>query len=188
MIHQSMLTPQRGFAVLMDYWLAEWMGRMWLRARPSLRDSWSDMPSTCHALAVGEVVSAAETWRAQEFALRVWARFAIVVLLPAFLIIAVAAAVRPGQDGRNVAAAIVGILGTLMIVGLAQMGLLRYRADRTRRYLTAAGSQAAGEPLPDDADGRPRRYDFWVMLIITIAVCAILWFASGRSPQTSLTP
>lgn len=93
------------------------------------------MPTACQALAEGDGVPAALTWRVQEFALRVWARFALVVVLPGFVATGVAAALHPAQAGRNWAAAIVGVLGTLMIVGLAQMGLLRYRADRTRRYL-----------------------------------------------------
>lgn len=171
---------QRGSLVLMDYWLAGWMGRVWLWARPGLGESLGDMPTTCLALAVGEIVSAARTWQAQEFALRVWARFAIVVILPGFLDIGVAAAVRPDQAGRNVGAAILGVLVILMAVGLAQMGLLRYRADRTRRYLRQAGPQAGSEPLPDGAAGHPGRYDFWVMLVIAVAVCVILWVASGR--------
>lgn len=171
----------------MDYWLAGRMGRVWLWARPSLRAPLGDMPAACDALASGETVVAARTWRIQEFAVRVWARFAIVVILPAFAVIGAAAATQPGQIGRDVVAAIVGVLGVLMIIGLAQMGLLRYRADRTRRYLRQANPQAASEPLPNGIAGHPSRYDFWVMLAIALAACAIVWFASSRSPHPGLT-
>ena len=63
---------------------------------------------------------------------------------------------------------------------MAQMGLIRYRSTRIRFYLLKAGPQADDEPLPPGAPGLPRRSDFWIMLVIAVAVFAIILYASTR--------
>lgn len=178
--YRAQRLPVEGFAVLMDYWLAGQIGRLWLMARPGLRDRLEEMPAACLALANSEPVPASVTWRAQEFALRVWGRFALVVVVPGFVVIGIAAALHPGQTGTDAGASILAGLVCLMTVGLAQMGLLRYRADKTRRYLRAAGAEGGGKPLPPDSLGRPTRFDFWVMLMIAMAVFGILLYAGTR--------
>jgi hypothetical protein len=103
-----------------------------------------------------------------------------VVVLPGFAVIGIAVALHPGQTGTDAGASILAILVCLMTVGLAQMGLLRYRADRTGRYLRAAGDEGGGKPLPPGSLGRPTRFDFWVMLMVAVAVFGILLYAGTR--------
>jgi hypothetical protein len=171
-----------------EYWLAGQLGKAWLWARPGLCDRLGGMPAACQSIARGEPTPAEQIWRAQEFAVRVWWRFAVVIAIPSFLVIGVAAIVKPGPDGRDWAAAILGALGTLMIVGLGEAAVLRYRADQTQRYLLAGGAEARDKPLPAHTTGHPRRYDFWLMLSLVLLVCAILFYASTRSPHPGLTP
>ncbi len=63
---------------------------------------------------------------------------------------------------------------------MAQTGLIRYRSTRIRFYLLKAGLQADDEPLPPGAPGLARRSDFWIMLVIAVAVFAIILYASTR--------
>ncbi|HEY2550355.1 MAG TPA: hypothetical protein VGI64_07235 [Streptosporangiaceae bacterium] len=61
------------------------------------------------------------------------------------------------------------------------MGLLSFRSGQVRLYRLKAGPQAHDEPLPPDSLGRPSLWDFWVMLIIAVATCAISAYAGTRS-------
>ncbi|MDX6395269.1 MAG: hypothetical protein QOJ73_6332 [Streptosporangiaceae bacterium] len=169
--------------VIVEYWLASYLGRAWLWLHKDLRPKLGELPGLCALVAHGNSLEAGQLWRAQDFAVRVWWRFgmtAIVLVLP---IIGIGAAMRPGRVGTDIGSYIMLGLGALTGVALAQMGLLRYRADRTRFYLARAGWQAGGQPLPPGAAGLPRRADFWLMALIAVAAFAILLFAATRSAQ-----
>lgn len=167
--------------MIVEYWLASRFGCAWLAVRPGLRARLGDMPHTCDAIAGREQVSAALTLRAQEFALRVWARFAVVTLIPGFAVFGVAAAIRPGPGVRIAAAVVLAVAVVLMMDGLAQMWLLRYRADRTRRYLREIGQEASNETLPVHEAGHPHRYDFWVVLSVTLLAFVVLLYAGAHA-------
>jgi hypothetical protein len=165
--------------VLVDYWFVGRLGRVWLWARPGLRDRLGDVPAICQAIADGEPVPAAQTWRAQEFAGRVWFRFGLSACFVGVLL-GVGVALLPSQAVRNWAIVIPVVFFGLMAVALFQMAWLRYRADQTRNYLRQLGTRGGNEPLPRDSMGRPNRFDFWVVTAIAVAVCAILAYAGLR--------
>jgi hypothetical protein len=173
---------------MVDYWLAGHLGKFWVRASPRLRGALDDLPAACLAIASGEPVPARLTWRAQEFAVRIWGRFSLLIFLPAFAVIGVGALVRPGQTGRNVAAAIVGVLVSLAIMAAAQMGWTRVRANSTQKYLATSAPDAGNESLPRGAGGRPSPYDFWAVTALTLVILGILFYASTRSPGPPPTP
>lgn len=169
--------------MIVEYWLASYLGRAWLWLHKGLRPKLGELPGLCALVANGNSLEAGQLWQAQDFAVRVWWRFgmtAIVLVLP---IIGIGAALGPGRVGTDIGSDIILGLGALTGVALAQMGLLRYRADRTRFYLASGGWQAGGQPLPPGAAGLPRRADFWLMLLIALAAFAILLFAATRSAQ-----
>lgn len=165
----------------MEYWLANRLGRVWLRLHKGLQPGLGAAPGECVMVARREPLAAERLWRAQDFAVRVWWRFGMVIFLLIFPLIAVGAATRPGRSGRDVLAALAAGLVCVAAVAMAQAGLLRYRSDRTRLYLLKAGPAAASQPLPPGAGGLPRRLDFWVMLVLALAVFAVLLYAGTRS-------
>jgi len=167
--------------VIVEYWLASYLGRAWLWLHKDLRPKLGELPGLCTMVAHRNSLGAGQLWRAQDFAVRVWWRSgmtAIVLVLP---VIGIGAALRPGRVGTDVGTGVLLGLVVLTGVALAQMGLLRYRADRTRSYLRRGGRQVGSEPLPPGAAGLPRWSDFWLMLLIAVAVFAILLFAATRS-------
>ena len=97
--------------VKVDYWVAARLGGVWLWLHPGRRDRFGDLPAICQDIASGRPVGGEQTWRAQEFAIRVWGWAAIAVILPGFPLIGIAALLHLNQTGRNVAAVLVGIMG-----------------------------------------------------------------------------
>ncbi len=158
----------------MDFWLACRFGRAWLRLRKGLRADMAGPAGWCAALARGQPLPAGQMWEAQNFAVLVWARAGMATVLWIFPVIAVAAILRPGQTGRDVAAALIIGLGLLTAIAMAQVGFIRYRSDRNRLYVRKTGPSARDVPLPPGSPGLPRRRDFWVALAVTLAVCAAM--------------
>jgi DNA-binding transcriptional LysR family regulator len=164
--------------MLVDYWLVARIGRVWLRTKPGLRDDLRDLPSACQSMARGDRLPAALTWRAEEFAVRVWFRFGLSAVIAA-IILGVGVSMLPSQTARNWAISVPVVLIGLMGLAGAQMALVQYRAGQARRYLQEAGDQDKGDPLPRGSLGLPTPWDFWVLLVLAGAVCAILLYASG---------
>jgi hypothetical protein len=169
--------------VIVEYWLAGWFGQAWLGLRRGLRSRLAQMPGRCRDVARGESLAADQLWRVQDFAVRVWWRFGMAAVLLILPVGGVVALLQPGRVGTDVGTSLVFGLGCVMAVAGAQMALLRYRADRTRRHVLRGGPKAAGQPLPPGAAGLPRRSDFWVMLVISLAFCAVLISAAIHSTQ-----
>lgn len=153
-----------------------------MKLHKDLRSKLGDVPALCDLVAHGNSLAAGELWRAQDFATRAWARVGIVAVLAIFPVIGLGAALHPGRIGTDIGTTLIFSLGCLMGVALAQMGLLRYRADQTKSHMRRGGRQARGQPLPPGAGGRPRRSDFWVMLLIVVVFGAML-FAAANSAQ-----
>jgi hypothetical protein len=171
--------------MLFDYWLAAYLGRVWLIVRSGLRLRLvnADMPGLCAALARGKVLSAESLWGAEDFAVRVWVRTGLVAVVLMGTVGMVAKALAHGAVAVPVIS-VVAVLICLSGVAFAQAGMSRYRSDRIRIYLRGAGASAYGQPLPQDAAGLPRRADFWVMLLIAVAVFGILFYSGTRSLHT----
>jgi hypothetical protein len=163
---------------MVDYWLADYFGRAWLRVHKGLAPGLGHLTGLCQAVARCEPLPAGQLWQAQDFAVRVWWRSGMASVLALVVIGITAKEVAQGAV-LSAAVAVVATLSCFMAVAGAQVVMLRYRSDRTRLYLRKAGAPAREQPLPPGSPGLPRRSDFWLMLIITLAVVGILWIASG---------
>ena len=159
---------------MIEYWLAAHLGRTWLRIHPGLQSRLGHLPQRCAAVARGEQIPAAELWQVQDFAVRVWWRLAMALIVVCILVVGMAAALGPGPAGRDSAAALIAAIGGFGIAALPQAGMIRYRSDRTRLYMRRHGTQSEILPPPSDNAGTPRRADFWIVLTITLVIYAVL--------------
>ena len=167
-------------AVMLDYWLASKLGRVWLSLHKGLRPALGTLPGECALVARGQELTAGRLYRAQRFGVLVWWRagmVAVLLLLPAT---GLGAALRPGRIGTDVIVDFMILAGGAAGVSIAQMGLLFVRSGLIRWYLVKTGPKAAEEPLPKGSPGQPTRWDFWVMLIIAVAIFGILVYAATR--------
>jgi len=98
-----------------------------------------------------------------------------------FPVIGIGALARPGPLGTEVGVVVIFTLGCLGGIAVLQMLVLSYRASQVQWYLDGADPGAVEEPLPRGSLGLPSRWDFWMMLVIGIAVFAILLYAGTRS-------
>lgn len=170
--------------VLVDFWLACYLGRAWLLARRflHLRPVNDGLPEVCRQVASGHQLPAGVLFLAQDFAARVWWRFSMAVGL-LFLPLIVALGISVHLRWRAAETALTWLLYAIIaaaLVGLAQMGLLRYRSNQNRRWWTREKS-SPDEPLPAGSDGLPRRSDFWLATLLAVTACLILGYASTRS-------
>ncbi len=168
-----------------EFWLAGKFGLVWLRLHAGLRLALGEVPADCALLAIGQTIPAGRLCRAQGFAARVWWRAGIVGVLLIFPVIGAAAAVRADQAATDVAVSLIFGLGCLAGVAMLQMALLSFRSSQVRLYIRAVGPRAGGVPLPAGSLGLPRRWDFWVMLIIAVAVFGVLLYAGTRTGHGS---
>jgi hypothetical protein len=170
--------------MLVDFWLAGWFGRAWLRLHGSLRPRLVELPGECALVARGKQLPAGRLWLAQDFAARVWWRFAMAVLLLLFPFgFALGISVQLRWHAAETALTWLDYaIGASAIVGLVQMGLIRYRSNQNRRWWSREKSSPE-EPLPAGSDGLPRRSDFWLATLLAVAVCLVLGYASTRSPH-----
>ena len=52
-------------AVIVEYWLAGYVGRVWLQLHKGLRSKFGDLPALCGLVAHGNSLAAGELWRAR---------------------------------------------------------------------------------------------------------------------------
>ena len=109
-----------------------------------------------------------------------WFGFGMAAILAAGIFGALSAPLSNGVF-RNTVLGFGYFLVCVMGFSLAEMGMLRYRADRTRADMLKGRPGAGREPLPPGAAGLPRRSDFWVMLGIAVAVFVVLLAAATHS-------
>jgi hypothetical protein len=102
---------------------------------------------------------------------------AVVLLFP---VIGISAAVRPGRAGTDIGVGLIWLIGCACFFAVLQMGVLSFRAGLVWRDVLKAGQQAAEQPLPPGSPGLPSRWDFWVTLILGLAVFGLLLYAGAR--------
>jgi len=168
--------------VLVEFWLAGWFGRAWLRLHSSLRPLLGDLPAACALVERGKPMPAGRLWRALDFAVRALWRSSMAVG-PLFLPLVILLGISVPLWRRLAETALTWLLYTIIgaaIVGLAQAGLIRYRSNQNRRWWSK-GKSSPEEPLPSSSDGLPRRSDFWLATLLAVTACLILGYASTRS-------
>jgi hypothetical protein len=175
----------RRVPVNLEYWLAGTFGLVWLRLHASLRLGLGELPAECALLAGGQALAAGRLCRAQGFAARVWWRAGLVAALLIFPVIGAAAALGADRAATDVTVSLIFGLGCLAGVAMLQMALLSFRSSQIRLYLQTADPRAGDLPLPAGSLGLPRRWDFWVILIIAVAVFGILLYADTRTSHGS---
>jgi hypothetical protein len=186
-VEQDAVTPVRrageGHLVpmLVQYWIAARFGLVWLRLRKGLQPSLGALPGECALVAIGQELPAGRLCRVQGFAARVWWRVGMVAVLLVLPVIGLTAAVRPGPIGTDVAVGLIFVLGGIAGAAMLQMGVLSLRSGSIRMYLLRADSQAEMKPLPPGSFGRPTRWDFWVMLVVALAVFGVLLYAGTHA-------
>jgi len=166
---------------MVEYWLASKFGQLWLSLHKGLRPALGEMPTECARLARGQRFTADRLHRAQGFAARVWWRAGMASVLLVFPVIGVSAAVRPGRIGTDTAVVLIFGLGCLAGLAMLQMGLISFRGGQTRLHMVTAGPNARDEPLPPGSLGLPSRFDFWVIMVVAMAVFGILLYAGTRT-------
>ena len=168
--------------MMLDYWVAARLGKVWLRLRPGPGTALAGAPAVADSVARGEQVPAGQLLRAQEFGNRVWWRFGFCSLLLNFPLLGVVAAVNPGSGtaGLNVAVGISAFLVLLAAIGLAQFMALWLRSNRTRRFVLRHPGDSV-TLLPSDHPGAPHQSDFWLAAAVAVALLAIAFFASGSA-------
>jgi hypothetical protein len=172
--------------VLVEYWLACYLGRAWLLARRRLnfRPVNEGLPEVCREVAHGYQVPAGRLWLAQDFAVRVWWRSAMaagLIFVPLVFALGISVQLR-WRAAETALTWLDYAVGASAIVALAQMGLIRYRSNQNRLWWTKEKASPQ-EPLPAGSDGLPRRSDFWLATVLALAACFILGYAGTRSPH-----
>ncbi len=166
-------------AIIVEYWLADRFGRAWLRLRKRERLALAEKMASCGVVAHGGRLPAGKLWKAQAFAALMWFRVAIVIAV--FLgVIAIPAASLRNNGVRNVIADVVLVLGSIAVISGAQMGMISYRRNSTHRHILRAGPQSALKVLEDGARGLPRPGDFWLILAITLAGSALIFYSASH--------
>jgi hypothetical protein len=169
--------------VIVEYWVAGHLGRVWLAAVRRPRAGLGGMPGECALVARGQSLPAGRLRLAQDFAVQIWWRLAVVAIVLAVAAGGSLAVLTAGQRWWTAAALVLAILSGITGVALAQIGMIRYRSGRTRLYLSQAGPQAESEPLPPGTPGLPRQSDFWVVLATAAAVFGILFYLGAEVPH-----
>lgn len=170
--------------MLVDYWLAGHLGRVWLRLRKDRRKEDGDLPGLCASVARGATLPARTLWRVQDFAGMIWLGVGVTPMV--FLLVAGVAA-KALSGGAIPFAIAVGSASPLVILfGIAagQMITIRYRASQIRLYLLRADRAAGALPLPAGSPGLPRRSDFWTALALAVIVGVILLVSGFRAAPT----
>ena len=168
--------------MLMDYWLACYLGRAWLLLRSilHLRSVNEGLPEACRQVASGDGIPASMLFIAQDFAVRVWWRVGMAAILLVFPVIGVTAALRPGRVGTDISVAITFGLASVAAVAVGQAGMIRYRSYQTRRSLWTPHDKPQANPALSGMNGQPHKADFWVMSAFALGVSAILIYAGTR--------
>ena len=165
--------------MLVEFYLAARLGRVWLRLHPGLKQRLGDCPDACMMAAVDRDINPALLWRAQEFAVRVWWRTAMASLVVFFpLIVAISLILGPNSRVEGWLIGILGLLwGAVAMTAMIQMMISRYRADQTARYIAKGGAK----PLDGYENGYPTGYDFSLGTGLAVLVAGLLGYAGLHS-------
>jgi hypothetical protein len=167
--------------VLVDYWLAGHLGRLWLRLRKGMRSERGDLPGLCASVARGAMLPARTLSRVEDFAATIWLWTSVIPMV-FFLVGAVAAkALSGGAIPFAIAAGFGSALLLLFGIAGAQIATAQYRGIRVRLYLSRADRSAGALPLPPGSPGLPRRSDFWIALALAVIVGAVILISGFRA-------
>ena len=155
--------------MLIDFWIAEYAGSAYLRIRSGKRKVWGRSPAACKVLAHGGSLPGGELRKTQIFAALTWIRLAITSAVLLVITAFIASPLPNGWD-RTALIYLTLIFGEITIVGIAQMAMINYRKNRTHRYLLRSGPGSLAEVLNPGSPCLPRARDFWIALIIILAV------------------
>jgi hypothetical protein len=156
----------------MEYWFADYFGRAWFRGRRSAVD---ERLADCRTVAHGGTLPAGRLWAVQTFTARAWF---LVAMGSAVLIgvIAIAGSPIPMGGWRSALADLILVLGNVIAISGAQMGMINYRRAQTARYVLRGGPFVAARPS-QAARGIPRQRDFWIMLAVALAGSALIFYS-----------
>lgn len=130
-------------------------------------------------VARGEMISARDLLRVQEFAVRTWTWSATVAAVLIFPLLGIAALVKPGKTGRGDVADVMLVLIFLAVVGVMQGFVLRFRSTKVKSFIIQNILNADSLFLPSGSQGISRWYDFWVSLAFpAFMFCVLLSFAN----------
>jgi hypothetical protein len=165
-------------AVLLDYWLAYRLRFLALRARwTKAQDVRGDWPEACLQVANGMDVPPRDRLRAQIFATRIWYRCALasiaLLVINGFLGLAF-----PKGHQRDIVLDFALTWVFIAAIAIAEAAATSWRLGWTRRHVLRGG-MGLDTPGYLLRWGRPRRRDFWLMLVIAVAVVAgLLWLSA----------
>ena len=163
----------------MEYWFADYFGRIWLRIWRR-KQPLEGRTAGCRVVAHGGVLPAGQLWAVQEFAARAW--FSVAFVSSALVgVVAIAGAALPKIGWRDTVAYFLLIPINIGIISGAQMGMISYRRNQTSRYVLRGGPKAASKPS-EAPRGFPRSSDFWVILTISLIGSALIFY-SGTHPR-----
>ena len=171
-------TAHGSIVMYLDYWLAYRLRFLALRARwTRAQPTTGDWPADCEQVAHGVQVSPRDRLRAQIFATSIWYRCAL-ASCGLFLVNALLGLAFPKGHQRDI---VVDIAMTWIFV--AAIAGFQLAAVSWRRRWTGSHVVRADRGLDTPAyllrRGRPRRRDFWLMLVIAVAVVAsALWLSA----------
>jgi hypothetical protein len=167
--------------LLIEYWLAAYVGRAWGRLRGDRRWSRGRAAAACGAVARGNgtTLPAGDLAAAQEFAARMWFVAALACLVVMLGLGVLAEPLPRGSWRDGVADSLLGP-GLLAVIALSQMGLISYRRNQTSRCVLRGGQAVAARPS-EAHRGLPRRSDFWVMLAIAVVGSALIYYLKTHS-------
>ena len=163
----------------LEYWFADHFSRALLVLRRNGRPAWHDRSAACQMAARGTGLPAGKLLAVQEFAVRMWA-IAMAVGGAGFAVAALVGAALPGGGARIAASYLVLAFAVVGIIAMAEMSMISYRANQTRRYVLRGGQRAASA-LSEPPRGQPRSSDFWIIFAITLAGCLLIFY--GLSHQ-----
>ncbi len=171
-------TAHTWMTVYLDYWLAYRLRFLAFRARwTKPQPANGDWPADCEQVAHGAQVSPRDRLRAQIFAIRIWYRCAL-ANCALFLVNGFLGLAFPKGHQRDIVVDIAFTWIFTTTISLFQAAALSWRLGWTRRYVFRANR---GWDTPEYLlrRGRPRQRDFWLMLVIGVAVVAgLLWLSA----------
>lgn len=162
--------------VLLDYWIPCHL--TWLRPRRWRADR--DAAEACRLVAAGRDVAPEDLNRAQNFAAGSWT-WLMILGAALFILQALSGLFFPKGPERDVVLNISLAWVFLFVIAGAQAGMVSWRAGWTGRHVlrTIRGMSVPSSLL---RWGRPRRRDFWLMLIIAGGGTAVLFYGLLTHP------
>jgi hypothetical protein len=166
-------------SMALEYRFAEHFSRALLLLRRNGRPNWHDRSAACRMAARDVSLPAGKLLAVQEFAARMWV-IAMAAGGAGFAVVVLAGYALPNGGVRTAASYLILICVVASIIAMAEMSMISYRANQTRRFVLRGGPQAA-LAMSQPQRGQPRGSDFWIIFAITLAGCLLIFY--GLSHQ-----